>query len=146
LGYYETVRRGKITAADQASGMLADLECVAKGGNIVFAVEVKDRQITISQLRAKLRTIREKQVSEIFFVAQGMPQAEEAEIGAIIDREFTSGQNVYITDLLKLCTTVLSIFGENGRRDFLMETASQLETYKSEIMHKKAWASLLASI
>jgi len=40
--------------------MLADLECVTKDGRIVFAVEVKDRQITISQLRAKLRTIREK--------------------------------------------------------------------------------------
>jgi hypothetical protein len=71
FGLYETVRRGKITAADQSSGMLADLECITKEGRIVLAVEVKDRQITISQLRAKVRTIREKQVSEIFFVAQG---------------------------------------------------------------------------
>src|SRR5438552_5059114 len=143
---YEKVRRGKITAADQASGMLSDLECVTKDGRIVFAVEVKDRQITINQLRAKLRIIREKQVSEIFFVAQGPLESERSEVEALIDREFTSGQNVYIADLVKLSTAALSIAGEDGRRDFLMETANQLEMYKSEITHRRAWASILETI
>lgn len=146
FGLYEKVRRGKITAADQASGMLADLECVTKDGRIVFAVEVKDRQITISQLRAKLRKIREKQVSEIFFVAQGTVDSERPEIESLVNREFTSGQNVYITDLIKLGTTTLSIVGEDGRRDFLREAANQLDMYKSEIKHRRAWASILETI
>lgn len=146
FGLYEKVRRGKITAADQASGMLADLECVTKDGRIVFAVEVKDRQITISQLRAKLRNIREKQVSEVFFVAQGILDSEHSEVESLINREFTSGQNVYITDLLKLSITTLSIVGEEGRRDFLRKTANQLDTYKSEITHRRAWASILETI
>lgn len=146
FGLYEKVRRGKITAADQASGMLADLECVTKDGRIVFAVEVKDRQITISQLRAKLRNIREKQVSEVFFVAQGTLDSEQSELESLINREFTSGQNVYITDLVKLSLTTLSIVGEGGRRDFLRETANQLDTYKSEITHRRAWASILETI
>ena len=143
---YETVKRGNITQADQASGMLADLECVTTDNQIAFAVEVKDRQITISQIRAKLRTIREKQVSEIFFVAQGTIPSEESELQALIDREFAAGQNVYVTDLVKLSTTALAILGEEGRRDFLMETANQLETYRSEITHRKAWAAILQSI
>jgi hypothetical protein len=146
FGLYEKVRRGKITAADQASGMLADLECLAKDGRIVFAVEVKDRQITISQLRAKLRTIREKRVSEIFFVAQGTVPSEQNEVGALIDREFVSGQNVYVTDLQKLCFPVLSILGEEGRRDFLAEVGKQLDTYKSDITHRQRWAAILQSI
>lgn len=87
FGLYETVKRGHITQADQASGMLADLECVTNDSQIAFAVEVKDRQITINQLRAKLRTIREKQVSEIFFVAQGTMPNEAPEVEALIDRE-----------------------------------------------------------
>jgi hypothetical protein len=146
FGLYERVRRGKITAADQSSGMLADLECITKDGRIVLAVEVKDRQVTISQLRAKLRTIREKQVAEIFFVAQGTVPSEEAEVQSLIDREFTSGQNVYVTDLVVLSTTALSIVGEDGRCDFLRETADQLDMYKSEIVHRKAWASILATL
>jgi hypothetical protein len=106
----------------------------------------KDRQITISQLRAKLRNIGEKQVSEIFFVAQGPLESERSEVEALIDREFTSGQNVYITDLVKLGTIALSIVGEDGRRDFLRETRNPLDTDKSEITHRRAWASMLETI
>jgi hypothetical protein len=146
FGLYEKVRRGNITASDRATGMLADLECITKEERIAFVVEVKDQQITISQLRTKLRTIREKQVSEIFFVAQGRVPTEEAEVEALIDREFTSGQNVYVTDIAKLSATVLAILGEDGRREFLMETANQLETYRSEITHRRAWATILQTI
>jgi hypothetical protein len=53
---------------------------------------------------------------------------------------------VYVTDLVRLSTTALSIVGEDGRREFLMETANQLETYKSEVAHRKAWASILEAI
>ncbi len=141
---YAEVRRGKITAADQASGMLADLECVSKDGKILFAVEVKDRHITISQLKAKLSTIREKQVSEIFFVAtQGTLESERTAIESLIDHQFASGQNVYITDLERLSRTALALVGEEGRRAFLIETSNQLERYRSDITHRRAWAGIL---
>ncbi len=145
FGLYTEVRRGKITAADEPSGMLADLECIAKDGSIAFAVEVKDRHITVSQLRAKVRTIREKQVSEIFFVArQGTVPSEGAEVKSLIDHEFTSGQNVYVTDLERLSRTALALVGERGRREFFTETSAQLEKYRSDITHRRAWASILA--
>ena len=146
FGLYENVRRGKITAADEPSGMLADLECFAKDSRIVIAAEVKDRYLNMRQLRSKLRAIREKRVSEIFFVTQGIVESQRAEISALIDREFTSGQNIYITDLTSLAEAVLSLLGEDGRRDFLQETANQLDTYKSEITHRRAWAALLEAI
>jgi SacI-like restriction endonuclease len=146
FGLYSKVRRGKITAADQASGMVADLECVTKNDRIIFAVEVKDREITISQLRAKLRTIREKQVSEIFFVAQGMVASEKSQVESLVNHEFTSGQNIYITDLEKLSRIALALIGESGRRAFLAETSNQLEQYHSDIIHRKAWASILATL
>lgn len=147
FGLFAEVRRGKITAADQPSGMLADLECVTKDGQIAFAVEVKDRQITISQLRAKVRTLREKQVSEIFFVAtQGTVPSECIDVESLIEHEFASGHNVYVTDLERLSRTTLALLGEHGRRDFLTETSGQLEKYRSDITHRRAWASILAEL
>ena len=146
FGLYSEVKRGKITAADQSSGILADLECKRRDGRIALVVEVKDRQVTISQLRAKLRTTREKQVSEIFFVAQGTVPSEDIDVQSLIDREFASGQNVYITDLLGLSTSTLSMVGEAGRREFLAEVGSQLDKYSSDITHRKAWAALLETV
>lgn len=146
FGLFSDVRRAKITAADQPSGMLADLECVSKTGEVVIVVEVKDRRIRVGQLRAKMKNIRERQVSEIFFVAQGAERSEREELRRVIDREFISGFNIYVTDLISLSDAALSLLGEAGRRQFLVETANQLENYHSEVVHRRAWAALLATV
>jgi hypothetical protein len=144
---YSEVRRGKITAADQQSGMLADLECVDKEGRIVFAVEVKDRKITVAQLKAKVRTVREKEVSEIFFVAtQGTVASEEPALKSLVEREFASGQNVYVTNLDRLAQTALALVGEKGRRNFLIKTSKQLEEHRSDIVHRQTWSSILGKL
>lgn len=144
---YWDVRRATITAADTATGMLADLECLSRKGRIVLAVEVKDRELTISQLRSKVPNIREKQVSEIFFVAQqGIAPADESDIKNLIADEFATGHNVYITDLISLARVVLALLGEEGRRDFLREVGAQLEAYHSDIRHRRAWADLLGKV
>jgi hypothetical protein len=144
---YSTVRRASITTADVATGMLADLECISAKGDIVIAVEVKDRELTISQLKGKIPSIREKQVSEIFLVAQqGVAPKDEKQVFNLINHEFISGHNVYITDLISLSWAVLALLGEQGRRDFLAEVGTQLDKYRSDLSHRRAWASLLGSI
>lgn len=144
---YSNVRRAKITASDLATGLLADLECVTDKDKIVLTVEVKDKELTISQMRGKIRTIREKQVSEIFFIAQrGVAQDDKGQIRELIDKEFVSGQNIYITDMISLGQATLALLGDAGRKDFLREVGNHLESYKSDINHRRAWATLLASI
>lgn len=147
FGLYSEVRRASITSADVATGMLADLECVSKQETIVLAVEVKDRELTVSQIKGKIPNIREKQVSEIFFVAQqGIAPMEEKEISDMIEHEFVSGHNVYVTDLFSLSKVVLALMGEQGRRAFLAEVGNQLDKYRSDINHRRAWANLLGTI
>ena len=95
----------------------------------------------------KLRTTRERQVSEIFFVAtQGAVESERSAVESLIEREFASGQNVYVTDLARLSRTTLALIGEEGRRDFLRETSAQLDKYHSDITHRRAWASILEKL
>ena len=48
------VRRGKINASDESSGLVADVECVDSEGKIVIAIEVKDKTVTVSDLEEKL--------------------------------------------------------------------------------------------
>lgn len=144
---YNDVRRASITSADVATGMLADLECVLKEGDIVFAVEVRDRELTVSQIKSKIPSIHEKKVSEIFFIAQqGIAPTDKQDVFNIMNNEFISGHNVYIMDLISLSRVVLALLGEQGRRDFLAEVGTQLDKYRSDIGHRRAWANLLATI
>ena len=144
---YDKVRRNKITAADKSTGMLADLECLAEGGRIVLVVEVKDRGITITEIGGKLKEIRERKVSEIFFVAeQGVRKSDQGRVPDLIRKEFAAGQNIYITDLESLGRASLALLGEQGRREFISEVGPQLEDYGSGIAHRRAWAGLLGSV
>lgn len=144
---YSDVRRASITAADQSTGMAADLECVSRDGTIVLAVEVTDRKLTISYVKDKIPRKREKQVSEIFFVAQqGMLDEDIDDIQYLMNHEFVSGYNIYVTDLITLCNVALALLGEQGRHEFLVEISRQLEEYRSEIQHRRAWASLLGTV
>lgn len=46
FGLYRRVVRAAINTADAASGLAADLECLSEDGEIVLAVEVKDKGLT----------------------------------------------------------------------------------------------------
>ena len=140
---FDEVKREKVTSADAASGMSADIECWL-AGEIVLLVEVKDRELTLTQLDTKLDSARARHISELLFVAeQGKePQALDA-INARISSEFTSGQNVYVVNLADFALGILILFGEDGRVEFLSEVGSELDRVNARIEHRRAWADLL---
>lgn len=143
---FDEVRRGKINAADASSGMIADIECWLEG-RIVLLVEVKDRSLTLTQLDSKLDIARSQTISEILFLAeQGLDKADEKEIVERIKHEFSSGQNVYISNFLDFSTGILILLKERGRVVFLNKIGEELDITNSAITHKKAWAGLLKSV
>lgn len=142
---FADVRRRTITTPDAPSGMLADLECVTESGTVALVVEVKDRLLTVTELRSTMDKIRERQISEIFVIAQqGLENvaATQQEVG----REFAVGYNVYIMAIKPLAIGVLALIGEAGRQEFLRAVGRNLDQYRSDIRNRRAWAELLAAL
>jgi len=147
LKIYNKVERAHITASDTSTGLAADLECLSENGELVLAVEVKDRILTVNQIRGKVPAIRERKISEVLFIAQRGIASEDAEqIGQLIQNEFVIGHNYYVIDFISLAHVILTLIGESGRRDFLTQVGNQLDSYDSEISSKRAWAHLLSEI
>jgi len=146
-GLFRQVRRAKTTAADAASGQIADLECVDGREDVVMAVEVKDTQLAIKHIEEKIPQIREKKVSEFFYlVKEGIEPDHVSQVKDRIIREFSSGHNIYNFDLLDFSEVVLALIGEEGRRDFLVEIGSVLDEYSSPISTRREWADLLSEV
>jgi len=140
---FDEVKREKVTSADAASGMSADIECWL-AGEIVLLVEVKDRELTLIQLDTKLDSARARHISELLFIAeQGKEQQALDAINVRISSEFTSGQNVYVVNLADFALGILILFGEDGRVEFLSEVGSELDRVNARIEHRRAWADLL---
>jgi hypothetical protein len=120
---------------------------VAENGTIVKAVEVKDRRIALLHVQVKLPALREKGITEAIFVVQGTPAPDEKEqIAALIQKEFGSGQNIYIAEFIQFLENHLIVFGEKGRRRFLQLVGEELDARKADVAHRQRWRDLLSSI
>lgn len=143
---FDKVQESNINAADAASGQVADLECITSDGKVIFAVEVKDRDLTIQHVQDKVKNIREKNITDMFFIIQqGLKNEDKEEIELLIGNEFSRGHNIYVLPTDNFIECILALFGENGRRYFLECVGKELNDKRVGISHKKAWANLLLS-
>ena len=130
FGLFDDVRRQKVNAADASSGMSADIECRLKD-KIVFLVEVKDRSLTLTQIDAKLDVARARKISEILFLAeQGFDKDDKEKAEERILSEFTSGQNIYVSNFIDFSAGILILLGEKGRVLFLSLIGEELRQSK----------------
>jgi hypothetical protein len=144
---FADVRSANVNAADLQTGIAADLECVDDAGAVVLVVEVKDRLLTIHQLQDKLPLIREKGIGEIIFLVQGGIDPEnQAEAAETIERQFVTGQNVYVCEFSPFLQTCLVLFGEKGRRDFLVTIGEELDRLRADLAHRQDWCGLLHAL
>lgn len=148
LGLFSEVQRGSITAADRPSGMVTDIKCVDQKGNIVLAVEVKDRELVLNHIVDKLPDIRSKKVTEILYIAQkGIRKENGTRIEKLIESEFASGHNIYVfEDVLSFSSSILALLGEEGRREFLETVGKHLDQYGAALQHRQTWANLLFQV
>lgn len=143
---FDEIKREKVNATDASSGMIADIECKLDN-QIVLLIEVKDRSLTLTQLDSKIDLARSNRIREIIFMAQqGIEETNREAILRRIQQEFTSGQNIYVTNLFEFASGLLTLLGENGRVAFLNKIGPELDSVKAPIIHRRAWASLLREI
>ncbi len=76
----------------------------------------------------------------------GIESSEKDAVQKRIEREFGSGQNIYVTDLTGFAKSILMLLGEAGRVEYLHEVGRELDRAFSPIPHRKAWASLLQEL
>lgn len=145
-GIYAVVNSASVNAADASTGSAADLECVDDHGQVVLAVEVKDRQLTLRHVQDKLPAMRAKGISELLFLVQGgVEDADVAAVDALTDQEFTSGQNVYVADFWEFLRAAVVLLGEQGRRELLEVIGKRLDAERVDFVHRQAWRNQLAT-
>lgn len=109
---FADVRSSNINTADAASGQVADIECLDPTGQILLAVEVKDKELTINHIKDKLPNMRSKLVSEILFIAQnGIVKEDRPDIDELVSKEYSSGQNIYIFPFPSLAESLMALLG-----------------------------------
>lgn len=147
FGLYSGVVSSDVNAADAATGKVADLECIDSDGNIVLAVEVKDRELTLVQVQNKLPAIRARGVRELLFVVDGgVEDSDSQAIQGLVDQQFAGGHNLYVLEWDPFLESCLVLFGEQERRVMLIEIGEELDESRADLRHRTAWRELLEAM
>ncbi len=144
---FSIIRSQGVNEADSASGMPGDIMCYGKDNQISLVVEVKDRNLTLVDLRSSSRKVNEESddLSSLLFVVPSAKQSESAEIDEWIKSTWASGLNVYRTDILSLASSVLMLLGEEWRPRLLREIGSDLDA-RGNHEHRLVWYELLSAL
>lgn len=146
FGLYDRVKRGVINTADAASDASGDLECIDSDGKLVMTVEVKERSLTLADVKGTIAKARNNQVREVFFTSPKISKSEQDEVSSRTESEFASGLNLYVFKFEDLARAILALGGERIRHEFLIAVGQQLDTHNTQPHHRKAWKDILVSL
>jgi hypothetical protein len=143
---YSEVKRFVINASDESTGSAADIECRDAQGALRLAIEVKDRNLTLTDVKSGVKKSRKASISELLFNAPKITLAESNEIEELFEKTWASGTNLYYLSIDDLIKVTLSLTGENGRVDFLRNVGGQLDEFNTQPANRRRWKQLLDSL
>lgn len=146
LSIYREVRRGVINAADSATGAAGDLECVNADGEIVLAVEVKERRVGNDDILIAVAKARQLEVRELLLCTEGVKETDIPAVEVSFANAWASGTNVYQATIGELMQGLLPVLGETGIHTFVSQIGSQLDGFSTQPRHRKAWKELLEGL
>ena len=144
FGLWDRVDREASTTTDQASGMVGDIECRSED-KLVFAVEVKERQITLADVRSLEAKLARGALTEALLSAPNPSPAESDEIRERLRLMWRQGTNLYQHPIEPLVGVLMSLAGEIGRKEFVSEIGRQLDRY-AKPTGRLAWRDLLNGV
>ena len=146
FGIYAEVRRFAINASDTSTGSTADIECVDSEGNLRLAIEVKERSLTLIDVKSAVVKARKSSIQEFLFNSPRINPAETTDVADLFDKTWASGTNFYQLSIDELIKVGLSLTGETGRKDFLENVGRQLNQFNTQPRNRQRWKTLLDEI
>lgn len=147
FGLFSRVESQGVNEADAASGVPGDVMCYAKDDSLIMAVEVKDRNLTLTDVRSSTRKAQQADqgFSSFLFTAPGIVPSEKAEIDESLERAWASGLNLYQVDLLEFATSSFVLLDEEWRSKFLRGIGNELDR-RREHRHRRVWYEILSRL
>ena len=133
-----------LNEADAAAGAPGDVMCYDEDDHMVLAVEVKDRGLTLADVRSSTRKAREADaaLTNLLFA---VPDVKEPEALTAALSEWAAGLNVYVVDIVDLAHSAFVLLPEESRPAFLRAIGTELDA-RGDHAHRRAWHSALLNM
>jgi hypothetical protein len=148
-GLYNRVTSAHVNTSDTSAGRSGDVECLNGDDVVVLTVEAKDRPLTPQLLDETISKARLAHVSECLVLVHGEQIANQEHVEDLstrIEKEFSSGLNVYIVRAESFFRSSFVALGEVGRLSILKHIGEALAEIKTDHRHRLAWRDIVNSL
>ena len=144
---FTKVESQALNEADSASGMPGDVMCYGEDNRLALAVEVKQGDLTLTDVRTSTQKVLESddRLSQFLFASPGIQKKEKEEIKATMDKFWASGLNLYHTDIMGLAATTFVLLDEDYRPKLLRQVGVELDN-RGNHHHRRVWYKLMDSL
>lgn len=143
---FGTVRSYSTNASDASSDRAGDVERL-NGGKVDFAIEVKDRTLTLSDVEESILKARIADIGNLLFLVQSnqfMDVPEDIQKRAA--HEFARGIDVNFAEAMPFFKSVLQLLSPKQRAALLKTLHDALHELGAHYKHVQHWISLMKKI
>ena len=136
-----------LNEADSSTGAPGDVICMDPNGNMMLAIEVKDRALTLADVRGSTQKARASTdlLSNLLFASPSIRDDEQDAIRENMEMAWASGLNISQIDIVDLANAAFALLSEEWRPRLLREIGSELDR-RADHAHRRAWHDLLSNI
>lgn len=133
--------------ADSSTGAPGDIMCLDGNGNMLLAIEVKDRALTLADIKGSTQKARASTdpLSNLLFAAPSIRDDEQDIVRKNMETAWASGLNISQIDIVDLANVVFALLSEEWRPVLLREIGTELNK-RADHVHRRAWHDLLSNI
>ena len=136
-----------INEPDTAKGVPGDIMCYDGDGRLALVVEVKDRALSLADVRDATRKVRQswEAVTDLLFAARGPIARDRDAIDESLASAWATGLNIHYLEIDLMIRVVFSLQSEDWRPRFLGWVCRELDS-TGEHRHRRVWYSLLSRV
>ena len=138
FGIFDEVKVQGINEPDAQSGSFGDITC-SKDGGVRLVIEVKDRELKITDYHAGIAKIRGHGICDLLFAAPGMDPADRQIIRSYVEKTLTEdGISICRANVMSLIESTMALMGLGMRLSFIRNVCDELDS-NGQYEDRKRW-------
>ncbi len=136
-----------LNEADVASGAPGDIMCYDESGDMILAVEVKDRNLALMDVTSSTRKVREAggTLTSLLFAVPGLKSGDKTAIHESASGAWATGLNIYQAKIVNLVYHSFVLLPEDRRPKLLRQIGNELNK-RGDHTHRRAWHDILSKL
>ena len=140
------IERSVINSSDASAGTVGDLMIYDADNNLLIAIEVKERSLSLEDVRTMLAKVVEKNELSVVFAAPSVEAVDSEEVSLLYEKSFRNRVACHFVPVQEFLRVAFSISNERKFVDFVTGVETNLIKYRTQPHNRNRWREIISDL